>query len=155
MPKKLLPVAISVAIALGVGGLSALLTKQSMPIYSSINRPVLSPPPWVFPIVWTVLFVMMGIAAALVWCSNGRKFDTALLFYTVQLAVNFFWTIIFFNFQAYFAAFIWLLFLILLIIITAVLFYRQTKPAGWLFLPYFAWVCFAGYLNFGVWILNT
>ncbi len=155
MPKKLLPVTVSIIIALGIGGLSALLTKQSMPTYLSINHPLLSPPPWVFPIVWTVLFVMMGIAAALVWCSNGNKFDISLYFYSLQLGVNFFWSIIFFNFQAYFAAFVWLLILLLLIIVTAVLFYKQTKPAGWLFLPYFAWVCFAGYLNFGVWILNS
>lgn len=154
MPKKVLPMAISVGAALFVGGLSAFLTKGSMPVYSALNLPALAPPSWVFPIVWTVLFVMMGIAAALVWCSNGGAFDAALLFYAAQLIVNFFWTIIFFNFQAYFGAFIWLLFLTVLIIITAVLFYRKEKAAGWLFLPYFAWVCFAGYLNFGVWVLN-
>ncbi|MGN0628353.1 MAG: TspO/MBR family protein [Oscillospiraceae bacterium] len=155
MPKKVLPMIISIAAALGVGGISALLTKQSMPIYSSLNLPALAPPSWVFPIVWTVLFVMMGMAAAMVWCSNGEKFDTPLILYAVQLGVNFFWTIIFFNLQAFFFAFIWLLLLIVLIIATAVLFYRQNKAAGWLFLPYFAWVCFAGYLNFGVWVLNS
>ncbi|MBQ5356994.1 MAG: tryptophan-rich sensory protein, partial [Oscillospiraceae bacterium] len=72
MMKKLVPYIFSVALALGTGGLSAFLTKDSMPIYSAINRPVLSPPPELFPIVWSVLFVLMGIAAALVWCSNGR-----------------------------------------------------------------------------------
>lgn len=154
MPKKVLPMIISIAAALCVGGISALLTKQSMPIYSSLNLPALAPPSWVFPIAWTALFVMMGTAAAMVWCSNGEKFDTPLILYAIQLGVNFFWTIIFFNLQAFFFAFIWLLLLIILIIATAVLFYRQNKAAGWLFLPYFAWVCFAGYLNFGVWVLN-
>lgn len=154
MPKKILPMIISIGAALGVGGLSALLTKQSMPIYSALNLPPLAPPSWVFPIVWTVLFVMMGTAAALIWRSNGEIFDTSLILYAVQLGVNFFWTIIFFNLQAFFFAFIWLLLLTVLIIVVAVLFYRQYKAAGWLFLPYFAWVCFAGYLNFGVWVLN-
>ena len=90
MPKKVLPMTISIGAALFVGGLSAFLTKGSMPVYSALNLPALAPPSWVFPIVWTVLFVMMGIAAALVWCSNGEAFDAALLFYAAQLIVNFF-----------------------------------------------------------------
>ena len=154
MFKKYMPYIVSVLISLGIGGLSAFLTKDSMPIYSAINRPALSPPPELFPIVWTVLFVLMGIAAGIIWCSNGRQIDSALLFYGAQLVFNFCWTLIFFNFRAYLAAFIWLCLLLVLIGITMIKFFRIKKTAGWLLLPYFAWVCFAGYLNFMVWQLN-
>ena len=154
MLKKLLPYLISVSIALGIGGLSSFLTKDSMPIYSAINRPKLSPPPELFPIVWSILFVLMGIAAALVWCSNGRKLDSSLLFYGAQLVFNFCWSLIFFNFREYFAAFIWLIVLLVLIAVTMLKFFRINKLAGWLLVPYFSWVCFAGYLNFMVWRLN-
>ena len=154
MFKKILPYVISVGIALGVGGFSAFLTKNSMPIYSAINRPKLSPPPELFPIVWSILFVLMGIASALVWCSNGRKIDSALVFYGFQLVFNFCWSLIFFNFRAYLGAFIWLIMLLILIGITMVKFYKIKKLAGWLLLPSFAWVCFAGYLNFMIWQLN-
>ena len=154
MFKKFVPYIVSVALSLGIGGLSAFITKDSMPIYSSINRPKLSPPSEVFPIVWSVLFVLMGIAAALVWCSNGRQLDSALLIYGLQLVFNLCWSIIFFNFRAFLFAFIWVLALLVLIGITMVKFYRIKKPAGWLMLPYFAWVSFAGYLNFMIWRLN-
>ncbi len=154
MFKKYMPYIVSVLISLGIGGLSAFLTKDSMPIYSAINRPALSPPPELFPIVWTVLFVLMGIAAGIIWCSNGRQIDSALLFYGAQLVFNFCWTLIFFNFRAYLAAFIWLCLLLVLIGITMIKFFRIKKTAGWLLLPYFAWVCFAGYLNFMIWQLN-
>ena len=154
MFKKFVPYILSVGLALGIGGLSAFLTKDSIPIYSAINRPKLSPPPELFPIVWTVLFVLMGIAAAIIWCSNGREIDSALLFYGAQLVFNFCWTLIFFNFRADLAAFIWLLILLVLIGITSVKFYRIKKLAGLLLLPYFTWVSFAGYLNFMVWRLN-
>ena len=154
MFKKFVPYIFSVALDLGIGGLSAFLTKDSMPIYSAINRPPLSPPGELFPIVWSILFVLMGIAAALVWCLNGRKLDSALLFYGAQLVFNFCWTLIFFNFREYFAAFIWLIILLVLIGITMVKFYHIRKAAGCLLLPYFAWVCFAGYLNFMIWQLN-
>lgn len=154
MFKKPVPYIFSVALSLGIGGLSAFLTKDSIPIYSEINRPSLSPPAELFPIVWTILFVLMGIAAALIWCSNGKQLDTALIFYGAQLVFNFCWSLIFFNFRAFFIAFIWLLILLMLIGITTIKFFRIKKLSGWLMLPYFFWVCFAGYLNFMIWMLN-
>ncbi len=154
MIKKYLPYILSIALALGIGGLSSFLTKDSMPIYSAINHPKLSPPPELFPIVWTVLFVLMGIAAALIWCSSGRQLDFALLFYGAQLVFNFCWTLIFFNFRAYLAAFIWISILLVLIAITTVKFFRINKLSGLLMVPYFAWVSFAGYLNYMIWVLN-
>ena len=154
MLKKYIPYILSIALSLGIGGLSAFLTKDSMPIYSNLNQPAFAPPPEIFPIVWTILFILMGIAAAIVWNSNGKQLDSALLYYGAQLVMNFCWTLIFFNFRAFFIAFLWLIVLLILIGITAVKFYRINKIAGWLMLPYFAWVCFAGYLNYAIWQLN-
>ncbi len=154
MFKKLFPYFISVAVSLGIGGISALLTKDNMSVYSDLNRPPFSPQPEIFPIVWSILFVLMGIAAALVWCSNKTQSDDALLFYGAQLTFNFCWTLIFFNLRAFLFAFIWLTALSVLIGITTVKFYKLNKTAGFLMVPYFLWVCFAGYLNFMIWMLN-
>lgn len=154
MLKKYIPFIVSVALSLGTGLFSSLLTKDSMSLYSAINHPPLSPPSWIFPAVWSILFVLMGISAALIWCSNGKELDFALIIYGFQLVLNFCWPILFFNFTAFGLAFFWLLLLLLLIGITAVKFYRINKTAGCLMLPYFAWVCFAGYLNYMIWRLN-
>ena len=154
MFKKFVPYIVSVGISLGIGGLSAFLTKDSMPIYSAINRPKLSPPGEIFPIVWSVLFVLMGIAAALIWCSNGRKLDSALLFYGAQLVFNFCWTLIFFNFRAYLFAFIWLAVMLALIILTVINYKKVAPLAAYLQIPYLLWVTFAGYLNLMIYILN-
>ena len=154
MLKKYLPYIISVAISLGIGGFAAFLTKDSMSVYSVINLPPLAPPSWLFPIAWSILYVLMGISAAIIWCSNGKEFDSALTFYGFQLVFNFCWPLIFFNFRAFFIAFIWLIIMLVLIAVTAAKFFRINKTAGWLLLPYFAWVCFAGYLNYTIWQLN-
>ena len=146
---------ISILIPLFVGGLSALITKDSMAQFDTINKPPLSPPGWLFPVVWTILFILMGIASYLVW-NAGKPYraKTALTVYGIQLAFNFFWSIIFFNLNAYLFAFLWLIVLWLLIILTAFLFYRISKPAGFLLIPYILWVTFAGYLNFAIFLLN-
>ena len=150
--KKLL---VCVLIPLLVGGLSALITMGSMENFSSLNKPPLSPPGWLFPVVWTILFVLMGIASYIVLERGSfAETRTALFFYGVQLFFNFFWSIFFFNFELYYFSFLWLLALWVLIIITAVLFFRISKPAGYLMTPYILWVTFAGYLNLGIAILN-
>lgn len=150
--KKLL---VCVLIPLLVGGLSALITMGSMENFSSLNKPPLSPPGWLFPVVWTILFVLMGIASYIVLERGSfAEARTALFFYGVQLFFNFFWSIFFFNFELYYFSFLWLLALWVLIIITAVLFFRISKPAGYLMIPYILWVTFAGYLNLGIAILN-
>ncbi len=150
--KKLL---VCVLIPLLVGGLSALITMGSMENFSALNKPPLSPPGWLFPVVWTILFVLMGIASYIVLERGSfAETRTALFFYGVQLFFNFFWSIFFFNFELYYFSFLWLLALWVLIIITAVLFFRISKPAGYLMIPYILWVTFAGYLNLGIAILN-
>lgn len=154
---KIKPFIISVIIALAVGGLSALLTSGNMDIYSEIIRPPLSPPSVLFPIVWTILYVLMGISAAMIWNERENKMaesNRALIVYAVNLVLNFFWSIIFFNMQAYLFAFIWLVLLWVVILIMTVSFYRIKPIAGILQIPYLLWVTFAGYLNLAIYILN-
>jgi len=141
------------AIPLIVGSLSALLTRNNMEAFESINKPVLAPPGWLFPVVWTMLYILMGIASYLVLMS-GKPNNTALVVYGIQLAFNFFWSIIFFNQELYLFAFIWLVLLWLLILKTANLFHQISKLAGYLMLPYLLWATFAGYLNFSIYLLN-
>lgn len=136
-----------------VGNLAAFLTKDNIQLFQLINKPILSPPSWIFPIAWTILYILMGIASYLVWITPKTN-NRALIFYLIQLVFNFFWTIIFFNFELYLFAFIWLLLMWLLILKTTLLFYQTSKPAGYLMLPYLLWVSFAGYLNFSIYLLN-
>ncbi len=140
---------------LGVGALSAFLTRDSMEQFSALNQPPLSPPGWLFPVVWTILFTLMGIASYLV-SETGQPYrsKTALTVYGTQLVFNFLWSLLFFNLQAYWFAFVWLILLWGLILLTTLLFYRLSKVAGYLMLPYFIWVTFAGYLNAGIALLN-
>ena len=148
------PLLLSLLISLGVGGLSAFLTKDSMETYKTLKQPPLAPPGWVFPVVWTILFILMGIAAYLVWIKNDPNRDTTLLWYAAQLVFNFCWTLLFFNARWFGVSLLWLLVLWALILITTIKFYRTTPAAGWLMLPYLLWVTFAAYLNAGVWYLN-
>ncbi len=154
MLKKIITYAVSIAVALGIGSLSALATSGSMDIYSSVETPSLSPPSIVFPIVWTILFTLMGISSARVFIANGYKWNNALTVYVMQLAVNFLWSIIFFNIRAFLFAFIWLILLWVLIIVKIKGFYKYDKAAAILQIPYLLWVTFAGYLNLGIYLLN-
>ena len=144
---------ICLAIPLAVGSLSALLTRNSMETFNSITKPSLAPPGWLFPVVWTILYILMGIASYLV-LTSGKPNDKALTTYGIQLIFNFFWSIIFFNLELYLFAFIWLVLLWVLVLITTLLFYQISKPAGYLMIPYLLWVTFAGYLNFTIYLLN-
>lgn len=144
---------ICLAISLTVGSLSAFLTRNSMETFNSIIKPAFSPPGWLFPVVWTILYILMGIASYLV-LTSGKPNDSALAIYSIQLVFNFFWSIIFFNMKLYLFAFLWLVLLWLLILKTALLFYQISKPAGYLMVPYLLWVTFAGYLNFSIYLLN-
>lgn len=156
MSKKTKQFLICLAIPLLVGGLSAFITRGGMDTFETINKPSLSPPSWLFPVVWTVLFILMGIASYLVLVSGKPQMEIkrALVVNGIQLIFNFFWSIFFFNFSLYLFSFIWLVLLWLLILATTVLFYRISKPAGYLMIPYLLWVTFAGYLNFQIYLLN-
>lgn len=140
----------AIAIPLATGGLSAWLTRDGMNAFASVRQPPLSPPMWIFPVVWILLYVLMGVASYL--AVEAGVSTNALILYALQLFFNFFWSIWFFGFGWYLFAFLWLLVLWVLILATAVSFYRVSKPAGYLMLPYLLWVTFAAYLNLGVYL---
>jgi len=146
----------AVALPLLVGGLAAWLTRDSMSAFDQMNKPPLSPPGWLFPVVWTVLFLLMGVASWLVYRANADVVEKkqALRIYLLQLIVNFFWSILFFNFGLCMAAFVWLVLLWGLVLLTAVRFWRIAPTAGKLMIPYLLWVTFAGYLNLAICLLN-
>lgn len=157
MWKKIKPYVISVAIALGVGALAALITAGGMDLYEDIVRPSLSPPGVLFPVVWTILYILMGISAAMVYTKKQAttpKKTKALRVYIMQLAVNFLWSIVFFNMRAFGGAFILLLLLWVLIVVMIVRFRGISPLAAYLQIPYLLWVTFAGYLNLMIYTLN-
>lgn len=141
---------ISIMIPLAVGGLSAFLSHEGMDKYELMDKPPLSPPEIVFPIVWTVLYILIGISSYLVWLCGGDERKLPLILYAVQLAYNFMWTIFFFNFAFYGFAFFWLLLLLFLVVLMTICFGKIDKLAGNLQIPYIIWLIFAGYLNLAV-----
>lgn len=151
---KTKPLIISIAIALGVGILSSIITSGSMDIYATLNQPPLAPPMWLFPVVWGILFILMGISAYLIYMSPDPAKETALKIYALQLIVNFFWPIAFFNFQLFLFAFIWLMLLWVLVIVMILAFMKINKKAAYLQIPYFLWLTFAAYLNLFIFLLN-
>lgn len=150
--KKLL---ICLAIPLAVGGLGALLG-GGMDTYQTLNQPPLSPPGWIFPIVWTILYLLMGWASYRILVSDAPREERkkALTFYGIQLFLNFLWPVVFFSLGWYWAAFILLLALWVMIYLTMHLFGLIDDTAENLLIPYLLWVTFAGYLNLGVALLN-
>ncbi len=156
MKKQTKSYIIGILIPVAVGGLAAFLTRNSMDIYSKIEKPPLSPPGILFPIVWTILYVLMGIGSTIIYNNpiKGEQSKNALTVYGVQLLVNFFWSILFFNLEAYLFSFVWLVVMWLLIILMIVLFSKINKAAAYLQIPYLLWVTFAGYLNLMIYLLN-
>ena len=151
--KQLLP---ALMLPLALGGLSAWLNRGAMADYAVLNRPPLSPPGWLFPVVWTLLFLLMGLAAYLVAVSpvSGSRRERALRLYLVQLGFCFFWSSLFFGLGARFAAFVWLLLLLGLALVCCLLFWHIHRRAGALLLPYLLWLLFAAYLNLNLWRIN-
>ena len=140
----------------GIGFLAGLLTREGTALYGQmLDKPPLSPPAWVFPVVWTVLYALIGIGAARISLAPAsRERSRALNVFVAQLIVNFFWSLIFFNAQAYGFAFAWLLLLWLLIVWMILAFAKVDRAAALLQIPYLLWATFAAYLNYGVWKLN-
>lgn len=146
---------INIAIPVSVGIISSLITGGGFDEYTeSIIKPPLSPSPIIFPIVWTLLYILMGISTYLITQNNEIKENKALIIYAVQLAINFLWPVFFFGFGAYLFSFIWLILLIISVILMIILFYMQNKKAALLQIPYLIWLFFAAYLNFAVYLLN-
>ena len=134
--------------------LGGIVTYIGMPRFQNTVQPPLSPPAYLFPIVWTLLFLLMSVSAAIIYDSDDEISPKALFLYMIQLTLNFWWCVLFFGFRLYFFSFIWLLLLLLTVFIMTVLFYRVNKLAGILQIPYILWLTFAAYLNFGIWFLN-
>ena len=139
-----------------VGALSGWLSRDGMKLYTeTVTQPPLSPPLILFPIIWGILYALMGISAARIYLSPPSPARSrGLNLFVLQLVLNFFWSLIFFNTQAFLLAFFWLL-LLWLLVLGMILVFRKIDPlAGWLQIPYLLWLTFAAYLNLGVWVLN-
>lgn len=145
---------ISIAISLGVGLLSSFLTRNNMNVFTDIQKPPFTPPAWLFTVVWTILYVLMGISSYLIYIYESDNKKEALKVYAAQLAVNFSWSIIFFNYRMYLLAFAVLVLLWWLIVMMIQKFSAISQLAGKLQLPYLLWVTFAGYLNLAIYLLN-
>ncbi|MBE5784322.1 MAG: tryptophan-rich sensory protein [Clostridiales bacterium] len=154
--KKLKHFLIALAVPLAVGGLAALITKNSMGVYETIAKPSFAPPGKLFPFVWGALYLLMGVSSYLVCAADAphAKRMAALVPYGLQLLVNFFWPLLFFLLRAFLFSFLWLLLLLFLVVSMILSFMKVSKTAARLQIPYALWTAFAGILNFAVWFLN-
>lgn len=145
-----------IAIPIIVGMIAAILTRDSMKVFESLLQPPLSPPGWLFPVVWTVLYILMGISSYLVLTADADKDEKlkAIRLYGYQLVVNFLWPTLFFNFGWYLFSFFWLLLLWIMVLVMILRFRDINKLAAYMNIPYLIWLTFAGYLNLGIWLLN-
>ena len=155
MWKKALPGIGFSAIALGAGGLSALISTDAMKQFDNLPKSPLAPPGWVFPAAWTLLYILMGVSAGIVWRkSSGLTRERAMWLWAVQLFFNFCWSFLFFNLQLRLLSFFWLMALLALVIAMTARFSGVSREAGALNYPYILWLFFAAYLNMGSYILN-
>ena len=146
---------IFIGLTLAVGMLSGFLTREGMAQVSKLPQSVLTPPSWVFPVVWSILYTLMAIGAAKIWMSpESEERSRGLWLYLFQLIFNFFWSLFYFNMQAFGFSLLWLIALWILILLMILSWRKTDKLAAWLQIPYLIWVAFAGYLNFVMWRLN-
>jgi tryptophan-rich sensory protein len=157
MTRQYVGLLVSLAVCLGVAQLGSLLTRPEIPTwYAGLNKPAWNPPNWVFPVVWTTLYVLMAVAAWLVWKSGGiGHARVALSLFGIQLALNLVWSAVFFRMHQPGWAVVEILILWVLILTTVIAFWQVRQAAAWLMLPYLAWVAFAACLNFAIWRLNS
>lgn len=159
---KIWRIALAIAVPLCGGFIISLFTRDVMSKFSDFNQPPLSPPAWLFPVAWTILYILMGLASYFIWKKghdSKKKADqktskTALILYAVQLIFNFIWTPLFFVLDQFWLAFVWLIIMWLLIIVLMVKAHKISMPAFWMLFPYILWCTFAAYLNCGIAILN-
>lgn len=155
--KRNLPLLAVLVIIIEIGGfLSGFLSGTGGEIYNSFIKPAFSPPSWIFPVVWTILYFLMALALyrILLHGQQGEDTSNAVFFFVAQLILNYIWSIIFFRFQLYGVAFLEILLLLFFIIVTTVEFAKIDKKAAWLMVPYIIWVAFAAILNYSIWMLN-
>jgi len=157
MKFKPLAFIINIAITLSVGALGGLATAKSVQTwYPTLNKPSFNPPNWLFAPVWTSLYVLIGIAAYLVWIRKDSitHFPRTVAIYLIQLILNLAWSFIFFYLHEIGFALFEILLLLAVIIVNAVMFYKINKWAGLIFIPYILWVTFASFLTYNIFILN-
>lgn len=149
-------ISVCIGICLALGLLSGFSTADSINSwYRFINKPLWNPPNWIFGPMWTLLYILMGIAVALVWHTQYQNKKPALTFFIIQFAFNIAWSFIFFNLHAIGWAFAEIIIMLLLIVFTTAAFFKISKTAAWLMLPYLIWVSFATVLNGTIWYLNS
>ena len=151
--KKIMYIILSILIPLIIGFIGSMLG-GSMALFDNIKKPIFAPPAIIFPIVWGILYILMGISSYLVYISNSRYKKIGLIFYAIQLVVNALWTMIFFRFENFLFAFIWLLLLLGIVVIMLFYFYKSDKKAFYLQIPYLIWLIFALILNYSIYTLN-
>lgn len=145
----------SLVLTLGVGFLSGIVSgANTKNTFKTLNKPALSPPAAVFPIVWTILFTLMGISLYIILTSESKDKKKSIILFFSQLIVNFSWPIVFFNLDKYLIAFFILILLIILVVLMIGEFKKINKTAAYLQIPYLLWLVFAGYLNLSIVLLN-
>jgi tryptophan-rich sensory protein len=148
---------VSIIACLAAGAIGSIFTRQAIPTwYATLEKPAFNPPNWVFMPVWTLLYIMMGVAAFLVWRKGleNRQVRMALIVFLVQLVLNAFWSVAFFGLESPLYGLIVIALLWVAILFTTLMFYRTSRVAGVLMLPYLLWVTFAAVLNESIWLLN-
>lgn len=154
---KIIKLVISILVCQGAGAIGSLFTTPAISTwYATIQKPSFNPPNWIFAPVWTLLFLLMGISLYLIWSRGFRDKETkiALVIFSTQLLLNILWSILFFGLQSPLYAFIEIIILWMAILLTIISFYKISKTAAYLLLPYIAWVSFASVLNFSILIIN-
>lgn len=149
-----------ILLPLVVGLVSSAITGDAQRAFGELNQPPLSPPAWLFPVAWTILYLLMGVASYLIYrvkprTKAGKKLRTAeLVLFYVQLVFNFMWTILFFNLELRYFAFGWLILMWLMILALIIMAFKNRKGAAWCLVPYILWCTFAAYLNIMIAVLN-
>lgn len=158
---KIWRIALCIIVPLGGGFIISMFTQNAMGQFDSFNQPPLAPPAWLFPVAWTILYILMGVASWLIYLalkkakkSNQKCARAALIIYGAQLVLNFIWTPIFFSAGQYWLAFVILMAMWLLEIVLIIKAFKLSRPAFWCLLPYLLWTTFAAYLNISIAILN-
>ena len=154
---QLFPFLISLFITLGIGIIASIFTRPEIKgWYINLSKPSFTPPNWLFPVAWTILYVLIATAAYMVWIRRDKSitYTRASMIYIVQLLLNFSWSIVFFGMHEIFAALVIIILLLVTIILNIAWFGRFSKTAAWLLVPYVVWVSYAGLLNLSIYILN-
>ena len=152
--QKYKPYIISFAITFGIAIIGSIVTYLGMDSFSRLIQPPLSPPGFLFPIVWTILYGLMAFGAARIFQKTGNIKDPAIYVFAAQMLFNLGWSVLFFGLDAYLLAFIWLIILWILVLIMIILFYRIDRLSGLLQIPYLLWLTFAAYLNLAIYLIN-